>query len=213
MAGGTDGSRKTLRGALLPLLGAASPALIDLASRCLGQALARDLLAEGEYKQAFTLLQHEDYRIGEPVIAALQYYIQSSSAVARRKLADAGVLNALLQALSHSNHDGLVTFTVDCVLPTLGPFFTQNDGGGSLTPLLRHENPRIRASAAVAIKNAVDSRHGNLENIANSGIISHLHSSTDDANIRDLLCYLIPKIAPFITNAHEIHILLSEDLR
>jgi hypothetical protein len=212
IAGGAEHERRALREVLLPLLGGASSALCGLTAKCLERALARDLMSDGDYKQAFNLLQHQDPRIGEPVISVLRHYIPTSTAIVRTKLVDAGLLDAILQASVNGTRDSLISFTADCVLPVLGPFFTQNDGGGSITPLLKHGDPRIRASAATAIKNGVNSRHGSLENIANAQIISLLRSSMEDDNVRDLLCYVLPKISPFLTNAREISYVF-EDLR
>ena len=97
-----------------------------------------------------------------------------------------------------------------CVLPILGPSFTQNNGGSTLFPLLTSEDSRIRAGAIQALKNAMDSRHGNVENMAKVGIVETLYPmmATDDA-IRDLWCRILPKVALFLTSRTEVDILFE----
>jgi hypothetical protein len=142
------------------------------------------------------------------LITELGRHIHTSDEAARRILVDAGILHALLHASTNTNTtDDLLLFMVHCVLPELGPSFTQSDGGASILPLLRHEESRIRASAATAIRNAAESRHGSLQNLAKSRVISILHSTLEDDNIRDLWCYVVPKVAPFLSDRDEIEIL------
>ena len=205
---GSGEERKNLEDALLPLLGDASVTLREVASACLKQALAHDLVSDRNYKQIFDLLENEDPRIRAPLISELQHLIQVSSEAAHRDLVDAGILKAILHAATDDRND-LVLFAADCMLPILGPSFTQSDGGAAIIPLLRHEEPRMRAAAAIAIRNAVESRHGSLQNIANARIISHLHSTMEDDSIRDLWCYVLPKVAPFLSSGDEIAILFN----
>ena len=197
-----------MRHALLPLLGGASAALRDVASRCLKQALARDLVSDADYKQIFDLLDNEDPKIRAPVVSGLQHHIETSAATVQKTLVDAGILNAILQA-SIDGRDDLVSFTADCMLPVLGPFFTHNDGGAAIIPFLKHEDPRLRAAAVIAIRGGVESRHGNLQHMADARIISLLHSAMEDDNIRDLWCYILPKTAAFLSNRREIDTLFD----
>jgi hypothetical protein len=205
-AGGSDADRKKLQDALLPTLGGGSIALHDVASKCLEKTLSRDLIADGNYRQLFCLLENEHTSIRAVVIAKLQYHIQSSGAAARQGLVDAGILDASLQA---AKTDDMILFISDCILPILGPFFTQNDGGASVISLLRHDDPRLLAAAANAIRHGVESHYGNLNNIANAMIISHLHPTIEDDTIRDLWCYVVPKVAPYLSNQKEINLLVS----
>jgi hypothetical protein len=212
IVGGTPDDRARLRHALLPRLNGATPVLREVAADCLSQVLARDLVSHGDYIQLFHLFENEDPRIRAPVIAELRTLIQTSDETARRRIVDADILPAILQADKHGEDD-LILFTADCVLPVLGPSFSQIDGGSSIIPLLRHRELRIRAAAATAIRSGVDSRHGNVENIAKTGIISKLHLEIDgDDTIRELWCYLLPKVAPFLSARAEIDVLF-ESLR
>ena len=88
-----------------------------------------------------------------------------------------------------------------------------NNGGSTLFPLLTNEDSRIRAAAIQALKNAEDSRHGNIEKMAKVGIVETLHplTATDDA-FRDLWCRILPKVAPLLANRAEVDILF-EDLK
>jgi hypothetical protein len=193
-------------------LNGATPVLREVAANCLSRVLARDLVSDGDYIQLFHLFENEDPRIRAPAIAELRTFIQTSDETARRRIVDADILPAILQADKHGKDD-LIIFTADCILPLLGPSFSQNDGGSSTIPLLSHREPRIRAAAATAIRSGADSRHGNVENMAKTGIISKLHSAIDgDDAIRDLWCYLLPKAAPFLSVQAEIDILF-ESLR
>jgi hypothetical protein len=208
IAGATEQERRALRQALLPSLSGASSAILDLASTCLKHTFARDLIVDGDFQQVFDLLENDQARIRAPLITELERHIYGSNEATRRILVDAGILNAVLRAPAGMNTtDDLLSFVVRCVLPELGPSFTQSDGGASLIPLLKHEESRIRASAATAIRNAVESRHGSLQNLANSRIISILHSTLEDDNIRDLWCYMLPRVAPFLSSRDEIEIL------
>jgi hypothetical protein len=103
-----------------------------------------------------------------------------------------------------------LSFMTTCVLPILGPSFTQSNGGSTLFPLLTNEDSRIRTAAIQALKNAVDSRHGNVEKMAKAGIVEILHplTATDEA-IRDLCCRILPKIAPLLTKRTEVDILFE----
>lgn len=207
--GGTPDDRKSLRHALLPRLNGASAVLREVASNCLSRALAHDLVSDGDYIQLFRLFGNEDSRIRAPVIAELRAFIQASDETARRHIVDADILPAILQADTHGKDD-LTLFTADCVLPVLGPSFSQNDGGSSVLPLLDHKEPRIRAAAATALRSGIDSRHGNVKNMAKTGIIKKLYSTMDeDDAVRDLWCHLLPKAAPFLSGRAEIDILFD----
>jgi hypothetical protein len=210
VAGGADHERKALRDTLLPLLRNPSVALRDVASACLKQTLARDLITEGDFKQVFDLLENEEPCIRAPVITELGRHIHASNETARRTLVDAGILSATMHALTtvEDGHD-LLSFIVQSVLPELGPSFTQRDGGASIIALLKHDEPDIRGAAAIAIRNSVESRHGSLQNLAGTRIISILHSTLDDDSVRDLWCYILPKTAPFLSNRDEIDILFD----
>ena len=215
IAGGTPEQKAGLRDALLPRLDQASPLLCEVAASCFSRSLANDLVVDGDYTRLFRIFQNEDARVREPIIVELRDHIQGSDETARRSLVDAGILPAILLAHTRSNQskDDLVFFMTTCVLPILGPSFTQNNGGSTLFPLLTNEDSRIRTAAIQALKNAVDSRHGNVENMAKAGIVETLHplTATDDA-IRDLWCRILPNVAPSLTNRTEIDILF-EDLK
>jgi hypothetical protein len=120
-------------------------------------------------------------------------------------------LPAILEAYTASKYkDDLVNFLSTCVLPVLGPAFTQNDGGSNLFSLLTHGEPRIRAAAIQGLKNAIVSRHGNMDNVAKACVVETLHplTGTDDA-IRDLWCRFLPVTAPFLASRSEIDILFE----
>jgi hypothetical protein len=208
IVGGTLDDRTRLRHVLLPRLNDASAALREVAANCLSRA-ASDMVNEGDYIQLFRLFENGDPRIRAPIIAALRTFILASDETTRGRIVDADILAAILHADTHGKDD-LILFTADCVLPVLGPSFSQSDGGSSIIPLLEHRDPRIRAAAAVALRNGVDSRHGNVENMAKAGIISKLHSAMDEDDvIRDLWCHLLPKAAPFFSVRAEIDILFE----
>ena len=78
-------------------------------------------------------------------------------------------------------------------------------------PLLTNEDYRIRSAAIQALKNAVDSRHGNVENMAKAEIVETLYplTATDEA-IRDLWCHILSTVASFLTNRTEVDILFEE---
>jgi hypothetical protein len=198
-----------LRHALLPRLDSASAALREVAASCLSRVLARDIISDGDYIHLFRLFENEDLRIRAPVLAELRTLIQASDETARRRIVDADILPAILQA-DPRGKDDLILFTADCVLPLLGPSFSQNDGGSSVIPLLSHKEPRIRSAAAIAIKSGIDSRHGNAKNMAKTGIIEQLYSAVDEDDvIRDLWCHLLPKVAPFLSVRAEIDIIFE----
>ena len=212
IAGGTPEQKAGLRDALLPRLDQASPLLCEVAANCFSRSLANDLVVDGDFSQLFRIFQNEDARVREPIIVELRDHIQGSDETDRRSLVDAGILPAILLAYTRSNQtkDDLLSFLTTCVLPTLGPSFTQNNGGSTLFPLLTNEDSRIRTAATQALKNAVDSRHGSVENMAKAGIVETLHplTATDEA-IRDLWCRLLPKVAPLLTNRTEVDILFE----
>jgi hypothetical protein len=190
----------------------ASAVLHEVASNCLSRTLTRDLVSDGDYIQLFRLFENEDPRIRAPVIAELYTLIQASDETARRRIVDADILPAILRADTHGKDD-LALFTADCVLPVLGPSFSQNDGGSSVLPLLDHKDPRIRAAAAVALRSGIDSLHGSVENMAKICMISKLHAKmNEDDVIRNLWCHLLPRAAPFLSIRAEIDILF-ESLR
>lgn len=194
IAGGTLEQKTCLRDALLPRLGQASPLLLEVAATCFSRALAHDLVVDGDFVRLFHIFQIEDVRVRESVITELRSYIQGSDEAARRRLVDAGILPAILQAYTPTKDD-LVIFMSTCVLPVLGPSFTQNDGGLTLFPLLEHGDPRIHTAAIQALKNAIDSHHGNMENMAKACVVETLHlwMVTDDA-VRDLWCHSSPRL-------------------
>ena len=212
IADGTPEQKAGLRDALLPLLDQASPLLCEVAASCFSRSLANDLVVDGDFDRLFRIFQNEDARVREPIIVELRDYIQGSDETARRSLVDAGILPELLLAHTRSNQikDDLLSFMTTCVLPILGPSFTQNNGGSTLFPLLTNEDSRIRTAAIQALKNAVDSRHGSVENMAKAGIVETLHplTATDDA-IRDLWCRTLPKVAPLLTKRTEVDILFE----
>ena len=212
MLGAAPADRAKLRHALLLRLhgpSAPSGALREVAANSLSRILARDMVKDGDLLQLFRLLENGDLRIRAPVITELQSFIQASDEAAHRRIVDADILPAILQA-GLRGKDDLIAFTADCVLPTLGPSFSQYDGGTSIVSLLDHNEPRIRAAAAVGLRTVVDSRYGNVENMVKSGMISKLHLAMDgDDNIRDLWCRLLPKAAPFLSVRAEIDILFS----
>ena len=171
--------------------------------------LVRDMVKDGDLVQLFRLFENGDPRIRAPVIAELRSFIQASDETARRRTVDANILPAILHA-GLRNKDDLIAFTTDCVLPILGPSFSHNDGGASIVPLLDHSEPRIRTAAAMALRGVVDSRHGNVENMVKTGMISKLHVAMDgDDNVQDLWCHLLPKAAPFLSVRAEIDILFA----
>ena len=171
--------------------------------------LARDMVKDGDLLQLFRLFENGDPRIRAPVIAELRSLIQAPDETARRRIVDAGILPAILQA-GLRGKDDLIAFTADCVLPTLGPSFSQHDGGTSIVSLLDHNEPQIRAAAAVGLRAVVDSRYGNVENMVKSGMISKLYSAMGgDDNIQDLWCHLLPKAAPFLSVRAEVDILFT----
>ena len=212
IVGGAREDRAKLRHALLPrlnVLSAPSAALREVAASSLSRMLARDMVKDGDLLQLFRLFENGDPRIRAPVIAELRSFVQASDETARRRIVDAHILPAILHAGFHGKDD-LVAFTTECVLPILGPSFSQNDGGSSIIPLLDHNDPRIRAAAAVALRGVVDSRYGNVENMVKTGMISKLHSAMDgDDNVRDLWCHLLPRAAPFLSVRAEIDILFT----
>lgn len=209
IAGGTTEQRARLRDSLLPRLGQASDVLREVAATCLSRGLAHDLLSDGNFIQAFRAIDHDDIRIRGPLIAKIQAYIQGSDEATRRRVVDAGILQAVLQA-STSTRDDLVNFTSTCVLPMLGPALSENNGGVTVFPLLTHKESRIRAAAVQALRNGADSRHGNMEKITKACIIRNLHPLTkkDDA-VLELWCHILPKAAPFLSNRDEIDILFD----
>ena len=208
IAGGTSEQKADLRDALLPRLDQASPLLCEVASY-FSKSSAHDLVVDCNFIQLFRILRSEDARVREPIIIELRDHIQGSDETARRSLVDAGILPA------HGNQDkdDLLSFMTTCVLPILGSSFTQSNGGSTLFPLLTNEDSRIRSAAIQALKNAVDSRHGNVENMAKAEIVETLYPLTAmDEAIRDLWCHILPKVAPLLTNRTEIDILF-EDLK
>ena len=209
IAGGTSEQRAGLRDALLPRLDQASPLLCEVAASCFSRSLAHDLMVDGDFIRLFRILQNEDARVREPIILELRDHIQGSDETARRRLVDAGILPVILHHKNQTKED-LLSFLTTCVLPILGPSFTQSNGGSTLFPLLTNEDSRIRTATIQALKNAVDSRHGNVENMAKAGIVEILHplTATDEA-IRDLCCRILPKIAPLLTNRTEVDILFD----
>jgi hypothetical protein len=211
IVGGAPEDRAKLRKALLSRLNGAliSAALREVAANSLSRVLACDIVKDGDLLQLFRLLGNGDPHIRAPVVAELQSFIQASDETARRRTVDAGILPAILQA-GLRGKDDLIVFTADCVLPVLGPSFSHNDGGTSIVPLLDHNEPRIRTAAAMALRGVVDSRHGNVENMVKTGMISKLHAAMDgDDNVRDLWCHLLPKAAPFLSVRAEIDILFT----
>ena len=182
--------------------------LREVAATCLSRGLAHDLVVDDDFTQLFRIFQIDDVRVREPIITELRAHIQGSDEAARRRLVDAGILSAILQAYDASKDANLLSFVSTCVLPMLGPSFTQINGGSTLFPLLTHGDPRIRNAAIQALRNAIDSRHGNIENMAKHCVVEILHplTVTDDA-VRDLWCRILPITAPFLANRAEIDIL------
>ena len=166
-------------------------------------------MVDSDFIRLFRLLKNEDARVREPIIIELRDLIQGSDETARRSLVDAGILPVILPTYSNHTKDDLTFFMTTC-LPILGPSFSQSNGGSSLFPLLTNEDSRIRTAATQALKNAVDSPHGNMENMAKAGIVETLYplTATDEA-IRDLWCRTLPKVAPLLTNRTEVDILFE----
>ena len=212
MVGGAREDRAKLRHALLPRLnGPSTPsaALREVAASSLSRMLARDMVKDGDLLQLFRLFENGDPRIRAPVIAELRTLIQASDETARRRIVDANILPAILHAGFHGKDD-LIAFTTECVLPILGPSFSQNDGGKSIVRLLDHNEPRIRTAATVALRGVVDSSYGNVENMVKTGMFSKLHSAMDgDDGVRDLWCHFLSKAAPFLSVRAEIDILFT----
>ncbi|KAG6832805.1 hypothetical protein H0H92_009424 [Tricholoma furcatifolium] len=209
-AGGTPAQKARLRDALLPRLGNASAFFREVAASCLTRSLAYDLVADGDFIQVFRVIDNDDRRVREPVLRQLQIYIEGSDEMARRRVVDAGILQALLQAYSSNTKDDILTFLVNCVLPKLGPSFTMHNGGATLFPLLQHSNSRLRTATVQALRNAIDSRHGSLDNLAKASSVATLFPfvATDDT-IRDLWCRMVPRLAPFLIHRAEIDILFE----
>jgi hypothetical protein len=153
-------------------------------------------------------LHSEDARVREPIIAELQAYIQESDEAGRRRLVDARILPEILLAYTPTKDD-LLDFMSSCLLPMLGPSFTQDNGGASLFPLLTHDEHRFRVATIQALRNAIDSRYGNKENMAKAFVIGTLHPLTSDDRICDLWCRILPRVAPYIANRTEIDILFE----
>jgi hypothetical protein len=212
IAGGTPEQKTLLRDVLLPRLDQASPLLREVAGNWMSRTLAHDLVVDGDFIRLFCIFESEDVRVREPIIKELRTHIQGSDEAARQRVVEAGILPAILQAYTLKKDD-LLTFMTTCVLPMLGPAFTQDDGGSTLFPLLTHEESRIRAAAIQALKNAMNSRHGNMENMAKACVVEILHplTLTDDA-VRDLWCRILPQIAHHLEIRAEIDILF-ESLR
>jgi hypothetical protein len=201
--------RTRLREVLLPRLSNSSDVLREVAASCFSRSLARDLVMQAEFSQIFRLFDNEDPRIRAPLITELQKYIQISDEAARRRLVDADILSALLQACA-SSRDDIIVFAVDCVLPILGPAISQINGGASVFPLLTHEEPRLRTAAAMSLRNGIDSRHGDVEKMTRAGVISDLYSLLGADNVvRDLWCYILPKAAPYLSTRDEVDILFE----
>ena len=209
IAGGTSEQKADLRDALLPRLDQASPLLCEVASY-FSKSSAHDLVVDCNLIKLFRILRSEDTRVRELIIIELRDHIQGSDETARRSLVDAGILPAILPAHGNQDKDDLLSFMTTCVLPLLGPSFTQSNGGSTLFPLLTNEDSRIRSAAIQALKNAVDSCHGNVENMAKAEIAETLYplTATDEA-IRDLWCHILPKVASFLTNRTEVDILFE----
>lgn len=209
IASGTMEQKACLRDALLPRLDQASPLLREVAANCLSRSLAHDLVTDGNFIQIFRIFHSEDVRVREPIITQLRAYIHESDETARRRLVDARILPAILQAYTPAKDD-LLDFMSNCLLPMLGPSFTQDNGGATLFPLLNHDERRLRASAIQALKSAIDSRYGNMENMAKAFVVGALHPLTvSDDVICDLWCRILPKAAPYLANRAEIDILFE----
>ena len=209
IAGGNPEQKALLRDVLLPRLDQASPLLREVAGNWMSRTLAHDLVVDGDFIRLFCIFESEDIRVREPVTKELRSHIQSSDEAARQRLVEAGIFPAMLQAYTPTKDD-LLTFLTTCVLPLLGPAFTQNDGGSTLFPLLMHGEPRIRAAAIQALKNAIHSRHGNVENMAKACAVETLHPLTlKDEAVRDLWCRILPQAAHHLENRVEIDILFE----
>ena len=195
-----------LRDTIFLRLDHASPLLCQVAADSFSQGLAHDLVVDGDFTRLFSVFRSEDVHVRQSVIKELQNHIQRSDEAARRQIVDAGILPEILQAYTPAKDD-LVDFLTTCVLPVLGPAFTQNNGGSSLFPLLTDGEPRIRAAAIQALENAVDSH---VNNMADAGVIEVLHPlMVIDEVIRDMWCHILPKVAPFLSNRVEIDILFD----
>lgn len=206
--GGTSDDRISLRHALFLRLNGASAVFRETISNCLSRAIAHDLVVEEDYIQLLGLMGNDDPRIRAPVIAELQKHILASDEVVRRRIVDADVLPTTLA--SANGKEDLIIFIADCILQILGPSFSHNDGGASLLPLLTHSEPRIRTASARALRSGIDSRHGNVKNMAQAGMVRALYSTMNDNDaIRDLWCHLLPKAAPFLSVRTEIDILFE----
>jgi hypothetical protein len=209
IASGSMQQKACLRDALLPRLDQASSLLREVAANCLSRSLAHDLVVGGDFILIFRILHSEDARLREPIIAELQAHIQESDETGRRRLVDARILPEILQAYAPAKDD-LLDFMSGCLLPILGPSFTQDNGGATLLPLLTHNEHRLRVSAIQALRNAIDSRYGNMENLAKAAVIGTLHPlTTSDDLICNLWCRILPKVAPYLTNRAEIDLLFE----
>lgn len=182
--------------------------LREVAANCLSHSLADDLVSDGDFTQIFKIFHSEDVRVRKPVIVQLRTHIQTSDEMTRGRLVHAKVLSATVRAYTREKDD-VLEFISNCLLPLLGPSFTRDDGGATLFPLLEHAEPRLRISAIQALKNAMDSRYGNMENMAKASIVRILHPLTTNDDIRDLWCRILPKAAPYLENRAEIDILFD----
>ena len=209
LASGPIEQRSSLRKALLPKIEQSPPLLREVAADCLSHSLADDLVADGDFTQIFKILHSEDVRVRKPIIVQLRTHIQTSDETARGRLVHAKVLTATLRAYTPAKDD-LLEFLSNCLLPLLGPSFTQDDGGATLFPLLEHSEPRLRISAIQALKNAIDSRSGNMENMAKASVVRILHPLTAaNDDIRELWCRILLKTAPYLKDRVEIDILFE----
>ena len=209
IAGGTLEQKALLRDALLPGLDQASPVLLEVAASCLSRSLGHDLVVDGNFIQIFRILENEDVRVRESMIKELRSHIQGSDEAARKRLVEAGILSVMLHTYTRTKDD-LLNLMTTCVLPMLAPAFTQIDGGSTLFPLLTHEEPRIRAATIQALKDVIDSRHGNVEKMAKACVIETLYplTLTNDA-VRDLWCRIILKTVDHLENRAEIDMLFE----
>ena len=209
LASGPIEQRSSLRKALLPKIEQSPPLLREVAADCLSHSLADDLVADGDFTQIFKILHSEDVRVRKPIIVQLRTHIQTSDETARGRLVHAKVLTATLRAYTPEKDD-LLEFLSNCLLPLLGPSFTQDDGGATLFPLLEHSEPRLCISAIQALKNAIDSRYGNMENMAKASVVRILHPLTAaNDDIRELWCRILLKTALYLKNRVEIDILFE----
>jgi hypothetical protein len=152
--------------------------------------MAHDLAKEKKYDILFQLLRHEDFRIRSPVAAELRAFIQKSDEPTRIALVAAGILKA---ALDRESYDDLILLLEECILPLLGPAFSQHDGGQNIVPLLTHNNIRLRTAASTCLRNAVDSPHGNLQNMTKRGIVTDIHPKIHEReSVRDIWCHILP---------------------